>query len=306
MRDLNLTTLRYFVAVCDAGSLTRAAEQENIVTSALSKRLAQLEEDLSTVLMERGRRGVLLTPAGETLLEHSRAILGSARRISEDMKAYGNGVRGKVHLLGTASAISESLADDVSAFMKLPEHREIQVDIQEAVSQEIVRRIREGSASIGVLWDAADLRGLSHMPYRTDRLAVVVHPDHPLARLNECSFDDTLAYEHVGLESASAVNVMMARAAALVGKRMRYRAQVSTFESALRIIRANLGIAVIPQEVVQAYGDLVKLRIIALTEPWAPRRFVICRHAEKPLPTAAALLASYLEFVACQQPTQSG
>ena len=298
MKDLDLTSLRYFVAVCETGNITRAAEQEHLVPSAISKRLAQLEDDLRVPLFERQRRGVAPTPAGETLLEHSRAILSSASRIAQDMASFAGGVRGHVRLLGTVSAIAESLPDDVAAFMQQPAHREIQVDIEEDISRGIVRRIREGSASLGVLWDAGDLEGLHIAPYRADHLAVVVHPSHPLAQRKRCSFKETLDHQHVGLEASSAVNVMLARAAAIAGKRLAYRSTVSNFEAALRVVRANLGLSIIPKEVAASHADALGLKVIPLSDPWAQRRFAICYRDKEHLPRAAALLLEYLSACA--------
>lgn len=125
VKDLDLTSLRYFVAVCDTGNITRAAEQENLVASAISKRLAQLEEDLGVPLLERRRRGVAPTAAGEALLEHSRAILANATRIVQDVASFGGVQLGQVRLLATVSSIAEQLPDDVAAFMQMPEHRRI-------------------------------------------------------------------------------------------------------------------------------------------------------------------------------------
>jgi hypothetical protein len=122
MRDLDLTTLRLFVTVCETRNMARAAEQAHIVGSAISKRLAQLEETVGTPLLVRRRHGVEPTPAGETLLEHTRTMLASADRIEQDMAAYVSGVRGQVRLLATASVMAESLADDVAAFLKNPAH----------------------------------------------------------------------------------------------------------------------------------------------------------------------------------------
>jgi DNA-binding transcriptional LysR family regulator len=265
-----------------------------VVPSAISKRLAQLESDLRVPLFERQRRGVAPTPAGETLLEHSRSILSSASRIAQDMARFAGGVRGHVRLLGTVSAIAESLPDDVAAFMQQPAHREIQVDIEEDSSRGIVRRIREGSASIGVLWDAGELEGLHIAPYRTDHLAVVVHPSHPLARRKRCGFEETLDHQHVGLEASSAVNVMLARAAAIAGKRLAYRSTVSNFEAALRVVRANLGLSIIPKEVAASHADALGLKVIPLSDAWAKRRFAICFRDKEHLPRAAALLLEYL------------
>lgn len=295
MSKLDFTSLRHFVAVCDTGSITRAAEMEHVVSSAVSKRVAHLEEILNVQLIARSRRGMTPTPAGETLLEHARAILKSTQRIEEDMAGYSAGLKGKVRLLATASAVAESLSDDVAAFMKRPEHREIQVDIEEDVSRNIVRRILEGSASLGVMWDATDLQGLRSSPYRTDHLVVVVHPEHPLTGKTHCHFEQVLSYEFVGLDPASATSLMMERIAAIAGKTIRYRAQVSNFEAALRVVRANLGIAVVPEEAVKAFAKLYELKIIPLADAWATRQFVLCYRGQDVTMQAATLLIAHLE-----------
>src|SRR6516225_8148873 len=92
MRDLDLTTLRLFVAVCETQNMARAGEQEHIVASAISKRLAQLEETVGATLLERQRRGVTPTPAGEIVLTHARAMLAAADRVARDMEDYGSGI----------------------------------------------------------------------------------------------------------------------------------------------------------------------------------------------------------------------
>lgn len=294
MNTLDIITLRHFVAVCDTGSVSRAAEQEHVVASAVSKRVAQLEADLGVQLLVRQRKGIVPTPAGETLLEHARDILRSTRRILDDMSGYGAGVRGKVRLLATASAVAQWLPDDVAAFMNLPDHREIQVDIEEAVSRDIVRRIADGSASVGVLWDATDLQGLQAHPYRSDRLVVVTHPGHPLAALQRCHFTQTLDSEFVGLDPSSATSLMMDRCSAMAGKPLRHRAQVSNFESALRVVAAGLGIAVLPEQAVRASAAAMGLALVKLEDAWAVRRFVICHRPLEPLPRAAQLLLDSL------------
>ena len=166
MRDLDLQTLRLFAAVCDQRSIARVAEQESIVGSAISKRLAQLEDTVGTPLLLRKRRGVVPTPAGETLLEHARTMLASVGQIERDMAAYATGTRGHVRMLVTASVMAESLADDVAAFLKQPAHRDIRVDIEERVSTGVVAGVREGHAAVGLCWDAADFGGLHTRPWR--------------------------------------------------------------------------------------------------------------------------------------------
>jgi DNA-binding transcriptional LysR family regulator len=294
MRDLDLTSLRLFVAVCETRNIARAGEQQHIVASAISKRLAQLEEVVGETLFERRRRGVTPTAAGEILLEHARAMLASADRVARDMAAYGRGVKGQVRVLASLSSIAEFLPDDIADFLQTPAHRDIRVDIEEALSRELVRALREGSAPVGVCWDAADLEGLQAWPYRRDRLAIVAHPSHPIARRRRSSFEETLEFEHVGLPASTAVHTMLARAAAIIGRPLSYRAVVSTFDAALRCVRANLGIAVVPREVADPLAASFGLRVVPLSDAWAERRFAICFRSEAHLSPAAKLLVEHL------------
>ncbi len=298
MRDLDLTTLRLFVAVCDARSIAKAGEQANMVGSAISKRLAQLEDTVGTPLLVRKRRGMEPTAAGQTLLEHARGMLASTELIARDMAAYASGTRGQVRLLATASVMAESLADDVAAFLQHPAHKDIQIDIEERLSTEVVRGILGGSASLGICWagaHAADLRGLQSRPYRSDHLSIVVHPAHPLAALSSVRFAQTLDFEHVSLPVTSAVQVMLQRAAAELGRSVKYRVIVANFESALRVVRANLAISVVPQEVAEPYAVAHDLRVIALDETWAERHFAISFRDEQSLSPAARLLLAHLQ-----------
>ncbi|RIX77555.1 LysR family transcriptional regulator [Acidovorax cavernicola] len=302
MRDLDLTTLRLFVAVCESRSIARAGEQANIVGSAISKRLAQLEDTVGTPLLLRKRRGVVPTPAGETLLEHARAMLGSATRIERDMAAYAGGARGHVRILASASVMAESLAEDVAGFLQDPAHRNIRVDMEERVSPEIVRGIREGVASIGLCWDAADLDGLERRDYRSDHLAIVAHPTHPVARHDAVRFEQVLDHEFVGMPALSAVQLMLAREAAVAGKPLVYRVLVSNFDAALRVVRAGLAISVVPAEVARPFTEAFGLRLMPLTDGWARRRFAICFRGEAALSPSAQLLVAHLERCATDRP----
>lgn len=295
MRDLDLTSLRLFVAVCETRNIARAAERQHIVASAVSKRLAQLEATVGAPLFERRRRGVVPTPAGEILLEHARGMLAGADRVARDMAAYGRGVKGLVRMLATVSTIAEFLPDDIARFLQAPAHREIRVDIEEALSRDLVRAIREGVATLGVCWDAADLEGLQTRTYRHDRLAIIAPPAHPLARQAECRFEETLTCEHVGLPASTAVHSMLARAAAIAGRPLHYRAVVSTFDASLRCVRAGLGIAVVPREVAEPIAQTVGVRVVPLADPWAHRRIVICFRDEDSLSPAARMLVEHLE-----------
>ena len=294
MRDLDLKTLRLLVAVCDHGNMKDAAAQEHIEPSAISKRIAQLEDTLGTPVLLRGRHGATPTPGGRALLEHARTLLFTLARIEADMAAFKGGIKGQVRVVASASAIAESLLDDLAAFMREPQHQGIQVDVEERFSRDIVGMVREGVVQLGVCWGSIDFGGLEHRPYRRDELALAVPLGHPLAELDAVRFEDTLGYEHVGLQPSAAVTTLLARAAAQAGKTMRFRVVVSNFDSAFRVVGANLGVSVVPRQVSQIYVSAGQVKLVRLLNDWAQREFAICYKKLSELTPSAERLMAFL------------
>ena len=294
MRDIDLKTLRLFVAVCEHRNMARAAREMHIEPSAISKRIAQLESDLGIPLLVRARRGAQPTPAGVALLEHARNMLFTMDRIASDVSGFKHGLVGSVSVCASASAIAEALLDDIAAFMRQSDHQNVKVSVEELISLEIVRRVRDGETSIGVCWDNVDLQGLMHRPYRRDHLALAVHPEHPLACRACVSLEQTLEFEHVGMPPSTAVHTMLRRASAAVGRSVSYRMIVSTFDATFRVVAANLGISVVPLEVGRSYARIFDMKIVPLTDPWAERRFTVCFKDYEALQPAAQRLVDHL------------
>ena len=124
-RRIDLTSLQLFVAVCELGSIGRAAEREFIAASAVSKRLSDLETAVDTALLYRHSRGVTLTPAGESLLHHARTVLFGLERMQGELSEYADGVRGHVRMHANISAIFQFLPEDLGAFAR--EHRMLSI-----------------------------------------------------------------------------------------------------------------------------------------------------------------------------------
>ena len=236
-RPLDPISLQLFVAVCEEGSIARAAEREALVASALSKRIGALEADVGTPLLVRRRRGIAPTPAGEALLARAREILGDLDRLRGELGAFGQGIQGSVRMLASPSVLAEQLPDDVAAFMA--RHPAVRVSLDERTSPDIVRGLHEGTADLGVLWDLADLSGLHTVPYRADRLCVAMAPNHALARRASLRYADTLDQASVCVAPGGTMDQLLRRQAALVGRLPSHRIQVSSMDAACRIIAAG-------------------------------------------------------------------
>ncbi len=297
MRSFDPVSLRLFIAVCEERNIATAARREAIVPSAVSKRISQMEAEAGVALLERGRRGVSPTPAGETLWRYARESLLLLDRMKAELGAFADGVQGHVRVFGSKSAVAQVLPRDIGLFAK--RYRDVRVSLEEREIWEVVRGVEEGRADIGVCWDAVDLGSLSTLPYHGDHLAIVVHPDHPLAGREIVSFEDTIDYEHVDIVARSIMKTTQRNAAAAAGKQMRYRIQVSTVDAAYRIVAAQLALAIVPREEAGPIQQALGLRVIPLSDAWAKRRFVVATRPEG-LSRPAQLLVQSLRDSAVQ------
>lgn len=291
-RRLDLTSLQLFVAVCELGSIGKAAEREFIAASAVSKRLSDLEAALDTPLLYRHARGVDLTPAGETLLHHARSVLFSLDRMQGELSEYADGVRGHVRIHANISAIVQFLPEDLAGFAA--RHDQVRIDLEEHLSTDIVRAVQDGDTDIGICTPQSPPGDLQTRLYRQDRLVLAVPGNHPLAALPQVPFTDTLDYDHVGLHSNSAIYLAMHRAAAAAGKTVRLRIRVTGLDAMCRMIHNRLGIGLLPDrafELLKGSGDLVA---VPLTDDWAARDIHLVARDFNTLPVTARLLVEHL------------
>jgi DNA-binding transcriptional LysR family regulator len=288
-RPLDPTSLRLFVAVCEEGNIARAAEREAMVASALSKRISALEAHLGGALLSRGRRGIEPTALGLALLTRSRELLGGLRRLQTELRELAGGVQGSVRVVAAPSALAEPLAEDIGAFMA--EHPSVRVSLDERVSPEIVRAVREGSADIGVLWDASSTSGLATLPWRKDHLCLAARPPHPFAGRRHIGFAEALPQVAVGIAPGGMMDTMLQREAARLGLPLSYRIQVSSMDTASRVITAGLGAGILPREALSADALAAGVQAVPLREAWATRQFVLCHRAESATPVKLLLHA---------------
>jgi DNA-binding transcriptional LysR family regulator len=297
MKNLDLNSLRLFVAVCEAQQITKAARSEHIVGSAISKRLAQLEEVVGTTLLVRKRSGIAPTAAGEILLKHAKTMLATAAEIERDMASHTQVIEGNVKLVTAPTAIAESLPDAIASFLRDPLHRSVRVEIEERVSHEVASEVRSGAAAIGICWDVVDLTGLETRFYAADQLGIAVAQSHPLANRSEIRFEETRPYEHIGMPPSSAFQAALDHEASASGQQINYRVVVSTFDAAIRVARSDLGLAVAPREIVEQYIGPGGPCFVPLSDGWAQRRFVICFKQLATLSVAARSLLDYLALL---------
>lgn len=297
----DLHTLQLFVAVLEAGSLGAASKREHIALSALSKRISDLERTVGTPLLLRHPRGVEPTLAGQALARGARTLLHTAEDLAQQMGDFSVGIRGHVRIVATASTIIEFLPRELEAFGAL--YPGVSVDLEENISDAIVEAISNNGADIGLYTQVDDERNLTTFAYHRNSLRLIVPIRHPLARRQEVAFAETLAYDYVGLHKGSSLNLLLTRAAAPSGATLKLRYQVTSFDAIVSMVRANLGIGVVPSGAADnLYALLPDVAVLRLTDPWSDRQSKICVRSVDTLSTAGRLLLDHLRASAEPQP----
>jgi len=291
-RRLDLVTLQLFVAVHEEGTLTRAAAREAIAVSAASKRLMELEEALGIALFVRNAKGMTLTAAGETLLHHARRMLFGMEKMGLELGEHIQGVRGYVRMLANLSAIIQFLPEDLHDFVS--SHEQVKIDLEERPSTGVVQGIVDGVADIGICSMDTDTQGLFSVPYRHDKLVVVMRSDHPLAGHDQVAFIDTLDSDHIGLHAASSINMRTHTAARASGRIMRVRIHVPGFDAVCRMVQANMGIGILPQKAYELFGHSLGLTAVALSDDWSARTLILVARDQASLSPVSRLLFEHL------------
>src|SRR2546423_3383547 len=175
----DLVDLQLFVAVAETRSITNGAQCVHLALASASERIKGLEEALGVVLLTRGRRGVELTPAGESLLDHARIVLHNVEAMRGDLAALAPGATATVRFLANTSGRSEYLPKTLAAF--LAAHPHISIDVEERESSDIARAIVIGAADLGLAAEHALPDNIERMPFSEDRLVLVTAREDELA-----------------------------------------------------------------------------------------------------------------------------
>jgi DNA-binding transcriptional LysR family regulator len=251
-----------------------------------------MEKSLGAPLLVRGRQGVVPTPAGRTLLQHAREMLAQAERLREDLGAFAGGLAGQIRILSNTNALTEFLPEALSAF--LAGHPQVSIDLEERLSDEIVGLIAEGAGDIGIVAGTVDTGRLQTFPFRSDRFVLVVPAAHPLAASGETAFAEVLEHDFVGLDRASALQRFLADKAGRIGRPLRLRVQLRSFDAVCRMVEAGVGLGIVPESTARRAARTMAIAIVGLKDPWALRELTICVRDLADLAPSARQLVEHL------------
>ena len=245
--------LRYFCAVAETGSFTRAAEREQIAQPSLSQQIMKLEEELGVRLFDRLGRTVRLTDLGQIFLPRARTILTELKAAKEEVVERQSTVSGPVCVGVIPTIAPYFLPARIAGFSR--KYPEATITVVEDVTVRLMDRLRAGLVDVAVMALPARGHDLESFPIRTERLYAIVPRDHRLARKRSVLMKELrdepfllLRDDHCFRETAIEVC-----------KRARVLPQVvfesGQFSSILGMVGAGLGISIVPEMALEQRPD---------------------------------------------------
>lgn len=278
----DITDLRLFLNVIEAGSITGGASLSNFTLQSASERIRGMENELGVLLFTRSTKGISLSNAGYSLSEHAHVILQNVEHMRSELRQYNQSLRGHINILCNSSAQMEFLPKRVGAYLQ--QQPNMSISVKEMSSSDIVNAIKNRIANLGIVADSANLIGLETYPLCDDELVVFVHKNSSWAQYQIISFADIAGAEFIGLTEGITLQKHIDTHAQQLGKRLSYRVRMPTIDAIMQIVNNGVGVAIIPKYAASRFSGSQTTKIISLSDSWAQRKLVICARNFNELP----------------------
>jgi LysR family nitrogen assimilation transcriptional regulator len=290
---MTLKQLTYFLAIAHEGSFLKAAQKVYVAQSALSHQMALLEDELAASLFNRTKRGVTLTPAGELLQAHARAVLRQVDDAKTSIASLSSTPAGRV-IVGIPHSVSNALALPLfqSIRLRMPK---IELELTEELTGNLIRQLHGGQLHMAVLFDDGTLDDLDVEPLVVEHLSVIVpavdgRQAWVAANRRTLSLQEALALPLILPAAPHGVRPIIERAATQASlSAPNVVADISSISILRTALLAEMGCTLLPVMPLMSDIHSGALRALALKAPGLSRTVCLCRSARNP-PSAAAEL----------------
>nr|WP_236599728.1 LysR family transcriptional regulator [Ramlibacter alkalitolerans] len=293
MSRFDLVSLRLFVAVVDAGSLTAGAERFGTSLAAASKRIAELEQHCGVALLQRTQRGVTATSDGQTLHRHAIEVIARLEQLAQAVDDFQSGASGHLRLCANPSAVGGFLPRVLAGYAQ--RYPRVTIDLEDALSEDGIRAVQKGLMELAVIGDNVPCEGLETVVCNVDRLVLLVPEGHGLAGAAQVGVEKAFDHDLVTLARSASLTRKVMAAADAVQRTPRIRVQVRSFDGMCRMVAAGLGLAILPQAAAAVYADALGLVQVRLEGVATERVLLLAMRRRSELSAAASALVEMIE-----------
>ncbi|MCW2774929.1 MAG: LysR family transcriptional regulator [Nocardioides sp.] len=287
---IDLAGLSSLQAVATHGSVVGAADALGFTPSAVSQQVKRLEKQTGVPLLERVGRGVILTDHGRHLVDAGARLLADLEQVESGLHQRAGAVSGHLRLTAFSTAMRGLVAPVVRDLRDT--HPDLTLALTEREPWDTVDLVATGQSDLGVVhrWGDVPIAIPEHLTATVvahDAADVVVHVEHPLAGRDRVSPRDLVDEGWIATPDGTICRQWLTRMYAGTGRLPRIAHTAMEFDSHLALVRAGLGIALVPRLGRQPLGD--QLVAVPAHDP-EPTRHIIAVHrrsmAESPAITA--------------------
>lgn len=288
----DLTDLRLLLAIADAGSLSKAAARFPIALSAASNRLRGFEQDCGLEVFTRSAAGMTPTSSGRFILERAARVVSEMEQLRDTVRALRGQQRTSVHLAGTTVAISTFLPAALGLF--LADYPEVDLQLDERTSRDILAAVRAGDIELGIFDGNLATGEMVSLPFRSDRLVMLVPHAHPLTGRASMKLRDAFEYAFVCLPPERPMQHFIEARAIKSGRPLKVRVRAPSFDAIAQLVAQDAGIALLPEVAASRFARELPVQVVPLADAWANRELRVCVADPTMLSPHAELLLSYL------------
>jgi DNA-binding transcriptional LysR family regulator len=268
LEPVELRQLGHFIAIAEDGSFTKAALRLSYVQSALSVSVQGLERELSVRLFDRTTHRVTLTAAGEALLPAARRALAGVEEIRDIAAAVRGVLRGALRVGIMQSFTFADVPGLLGAFHR--QHPEVEIQVRPSVggSAALVEELRQGGIDIAFIALVDPPSGVTAIPMGSEDLVVVTTPEQALPGRRPVTLDALAGARFVDFPPGWGIRTVVDRAFAAAGLDRRVTIEVADVATFLQLLRAGLGIALLPPSVLASGEPHLKQRAVSPPITW--------------------------------------
>lgn len=290
--NLNLRHLRALHAVAAEGSFSAAAERLCVVPSALSELVRQLETTIGAPLFDRRTRPPSITPLGESFLRDTEPLLNGMDRAVSRLRQRASLEEGALLLGASPSAISELLVPILQDF--LDNRPGLRCTLHDDIAETLARMVSDGRLDLAIAGRALHSPDLRQRAILRDQVGLACAAGHPLVARNAVNIDDLSADMLIGLDANTGTQHLLTSCPAIPRSFLTPRLRAHSTIAQLCMIRAGLGVALLPRNAVMLFRDpQICFVPVAGLDLW--RSLYLLEPARRPLTEAARAFVAVLE-----------
>jgi LysR family hydrogen peroxide-inducible transcriptional activator len=272
--------LRYFVAVAELGSMSRASLRCGVAQPSISQQIQKLERELACPLFERIGRRIQLTDAGRSLLPRARAILEQLQEIPQGLEEDAKSGHGRL-VVGAIPTVAPFLLP--AAIRALTEtFPAVDLHVREDLTERLLDALEAGEIDLAVTSTPITREGLGVLVIGRDPFTVAVAANHPLAGRDSISLAELVSPPTILLDELHCLGRQVGEVCRAMRTNCRVVCQASQLDSLLRMVGLGLGVALVPE---MATHDAPKdeVRFVPIEEPFASREIAVVQRGDRPV-----------------------